>query len=188
MSETSPQRGSRQRGDVGKREPGRTGDLRESDRDQPRRVATWARALAAVVLLDPSALPGPHSTGTLMTAQSVGTHLTSERPLAKRHHAGGPWPGSVPRTGRAVAAGPDVPTVLAVVDAAAALIEAGDEDSAFLLLALTEPASERPAGAPEALRLLTSTRPRAAACTPGRRSTAHMLPRHGSRGRWGGSA
>lgn len=190
MSETSPQRGSRHRGELVRREPGRASDPRESDRDQPRRVATWARALAAVVLLDPSALPGTHSTGTrtATAAHRVGAHVPSLRPPTNRDCADhDPSSDSVPRTGR-VAAGRDVPTVLAVVDAAAALIEAGDEDSAFLLLALTEPDPERPVEARDALHALASTRPRAAACTPGGRSPARTLPRRGARGRWGGSA
>jgi hypothetical protein len=188
MSDTSPQRGSHHRGDLVRREPGRAIDRRDSDRDQPRRVATWARALAAVVLLDPAALPGARpTTRRKMTAgQRTGTDAASARPPTNRYQADDPLSESVPRTGRA--AGRDVPTVLAAVDAAAALIEGGDEDSAFLLLALAEPAPARPAGARGALRALTSTRQPAAACTPGGGRSAARLLRRGSRGGWGGPA
>jgi hypothetical protein len=189
MSETSSQRGSRHRGDVVRCEPGRAIDLRESDRDKPRRVATWAPALAAVVLLDPSALPGPRFTPTQVATarQRAGARAASVRPPTDGDRAADPASDSSPATGRA--AGRDVPTVLAVVDAAAALIEAGDDDSAFLLLALAGPAPDRPAGAHDALRLLTNTRPRAATCVPpSRRSTAPRLRRRGRRGGWRGPA
>ena len=189
MTDTSPPRGGRHRGDLVRPEPGRASDPRGSGRDQPRRVATWARALAAVVLLDPSALPGPRSTGSqaATAGRRAGSYAVSMCSATNRFRAGDPSADSSLRTGRA-AAGRDVPALLAVVDAAAALIEAGDEDSALLLLALAEPAPERPAGARDALRLLTGTRSRGAACPPGGRSPLRTPRRRGPRGGWGGWA
>lgn len=186
MSDTSPQRGSRPRGDLVRCESGRAIGRRKADRDQPRRVATWARALAAVVLLDPSALPGgrPTARRTMTAGQRTGTAAASARPPTNRSHADDPVSESVPRTGRA-AAGRDAPTVLAVIDAAAALIQGGDEDSAFLLLALAEPAPQRPTEPRGALPALTSTRRQAAACTPGGRSPARTVRRVPRGGRGG---
>lgn len=106
---------------------------------RPSRIGTWARTLAAVALLDASA-------------------------SAFRD----PAPGARDAAADAEPAGRWASTVLVVIDAAAALIEAGDTDAAFLLLALTEPDQRRPARAHRAMRLLTSTR------AP---SAARLLPR-----------
>lgn len=197
MSDTSPHRdaphrGSPPRGDA-RRDPDRGGP----GRGNPRRVATWARALAAAVLLDPSALPGPRShtaTEATTATRRVGTSAPAVHPPTDPDHAGDPTAdpasGSVPATSSA-AARRDVPTVLAVIDAAAGLIEAGDEGSALLLLGLTEPAPDRPAAARDALRLLTSIRPPAAACAPpSPRSPGRPLRGRGPRGgrAWGGPA
>jgi hypothetical protein len=104
----------------------------------PRWVTTWARALAAAVLLDPAALrrTPPTTTGRRLAAPGL--------------------------------------AALAVVDvAAAALIECGYDESAFLLLALADPTPRTP-------------NPRTpAARTPSvpRRPTSRLLRRTG-----GGSA
>ena len=85
-----------------------------------RRVTTWARTLAAVVLLDPNA---PFRDAS-RDADSAGGRPALTEP-----------PSPAPPSTRALDA---------ALDAAAALIVAGDTDAAFLLLALTQPAPHRP--------------------------------------------
>lgn len=87
-----------------------------------RRVTTWARTLAAVVLLDPNA----PSRDASRDAESA-----ADRPA----------PTELAVTSTALDASIAID---AAIDAAAALIVAGDTDAGFLLLALTQPAPHRP--------------------------------------------
>ena len=89
------------------------------------------------------------------------------------------------RCGGPPSGGGSPPPVWRYSDAAAALIQGGDEDSAFLLLALAEPAPQRPTEPRGALPALTSTRRQAAACTPGGRSPARTVRRVPRGGRGG---
>ena len=112
-------RGARQHSGTGTPTPGHTripGHTHRRVDPTPRRhrgrVTTWARTLAAVVFLDPNA----PSRDASRDAESA---------------AGRPAPTGLTVTRTAIDA---------AIDAAAALIVAGDTDTAFLLLALTPPA------------------------------------------------
>jgi hypothetical protein len=131
----------------------------------PRRVTTWARALAAAVLLDPAALrrTRPTTAGRRLALPDAGRTSVSNA-------AADP---NVPMTPVSAPTAPAL-AALAVVDvAAAALIECGYDESAFLLLALADPTPRTP-------NLRTP-----AARTPSvpRRRTSRLLRRTG-----GGSA